>query len=54
MLSFPSQNDKKKISDSPGVLEKNTPGWQQTNIFLSLFLLELISKIGLLSCLGEV
>ena len=26
MLSFPSQNDKKKISDWPGVLKKTDPG----------------------------
>ena len=26
MLSFPSQNDKKKLSDWPGVLEKTDPG----------------------------
>ena len=26
MLSFPSQNDKKKLSDRSGVLEKTDPG----------------------------
>ena len=37
MLSFPSQNDKKKFfSDQSDVLKKNRPGWRQINKFLSL------------------
>ena len=33
MLSFPSQNDKKKISDRPGLLEKTDPGDSKPTCF---------------------
>ena len=33
MLSFPSQNDKKKNSDRPGLLEKRDPGDSKATYF---------------------